>query len=132
MNAKNQKLLNDDDDLEFLQSLKNDFYTETQESLEKCEASLLNYESTKSELSILDYKRTLHSIKGSAKAVDEADFALLVHKIEDTIAGNKDATFFDINFKFLDFAKNYIDSLKTNESQDAAIAIKAMEDLFKS
>jgi chemotaxis protein histidine kinase CheA len=130
MNAKKDMLLSDDEDLEFLQSLKNDFYLETIESFEKAEASLLSFESTKNDLSLLDYKRTLHSVKGSAKAVDEAEFAVLLHKLEDSITGEKNDHFFDINFKFLDFAKKYIESSKSNNESDMHLMLKSLNSLF--
>ncbi len=112
-------ILSSDEDLEFLQSLKKDFYIETMDSIEKAESLLLNFESKQDELSLLDYKRILHSIKGSAKAIDEAEFALLVHKVEDSILKDKNAAFFDLNFQFIDFCKNYID-LKRSEDDDGA------------
>ncbi len=129
MNQKKSALLNDDEDLEFLKSLKNDFFIEAWDSLEKAEASLLLYESKSSDLDLMDYKRTLHSIKGSAKAVDEADFALCLHKIEDTIATTKNEKFFEINFNFLDLAKNYISHSKQG-SDDAIQDLKKIKEIL--
>ncbi len=130
MNLKKSTLLNESEDLEFLKSLKIDFFVEAEDSLEKAEASLLQYEQKSSDLDLMDYKRCLHSIKGSAKAVDESDFALCLHKIEDTINSNRSETFFEINFKFLDYAKNYIKHSKQG-IDDANNDMLRMKELFK-
>lgn len=116
MNNKNNKILSSDEDLEFLASLRKDFFIEGKDRLLEAEVALLDFESTQNELKLLDYKRILHSVKGSAKAVEEIDYATLVHKIEDRIQGSVDEQFFDLNLKFIDISKQYFEaSLKEED-----------------
>lgn len=124
-------ILNSDEDLEFLQSLKNDFYVETKDSVERAESLLLNFESSKDELSLLDYKRLLHSVKGSAKAVEEAEYAMIVHKVEDSIAGDKGEAFFELNFKFLDISKNYLEMARSGDFDSAQAVLDEFKSLLK-
>ena len=115
MSLKEKTLLNDDDDLEFLKNLKEEFYIETADSLEKSETLLLDFEETQNELKKLEYKRILHSIKGSAKAVDEDKFASIIHLIEDSLINLAADSSMDMQFKLLDASLNYIRLKKQND-----------------
>lgn len=118
MNLKAKKLLNDDEDAAFLQSLREDFYLETLDSMEKSEAALLDFEASQNELKKLEYKRILHSIKGSAKAVGDDAFAKIIHVIEDSLSSVSHDSM-DFHLKFLDAAREYI-KLRMQGSDDSA------------
>jgi chemotaxis protein histidine kinase CheA len=118
MSSKSASILSSDEDREFLLGLKKDFFIETKDSIEKAEKLILDFEENEDELVLLEYKRLLHSIKGSAKAVDENVYALIVHKVEDRIQGIKDEVFFDKNLKFLDLSKQYIQSFLNGENSE--------------
>lgn len=129
--TKGNSLLNSDDDLEFLQSLKDDFYVETLDSLEKSEAILLEFEDTHNELKKLEYKRILHSIKGSAKAVEEERFAKIVHTIEDSLSCVSTESM-DFQFQFLDASHEYMKMRKQNDDSGADKQLSELETLIKA
>lgn len=94
----------DNEDLEFLKTLQLEFIGETTDSLLSCEDCLIKYEKQKSPEVLREYLRILHSIKGSARAVEFEKIAMTVHKLEGL--GNKpDAE------NFVEFSLKSIDSL---------------------
>ncbi len=108
MNTK-QNSLHNDEDLEFLASLRKEFFIDALESLEKAEKIILEFENGKDENLISEYKRILHSIKGSAKAVEENDLAHCIHTIEDKLKEKESKdNFVDYQLGYLDLAKNYL------------------------
>lgn len=131
MNVKAKTLLNEDEDQEFLKSLKEDFYVETLDSFEKSEASLLDFESTQNELKKLEYKRILHSVKGSAKAVGEDHFAKVVHQVEDSL-GCVDNEAVNFHFKFLDIGREYVRARMKGDDSLATSFLLEMENIIKS
>lgn len=123
-------MLDSDEDLEFLQSLREDFYVETLDSLEKSEAILLEFEDTHNELKKLEYKRILHSIKGSAKAVEEDRFAKIVHIIEDSLSCVSTESI-DFQFQFIDASLEYMKMRKQNDSLGSEKKLDEIEALIK-
>jgi chemotaxis protein histidine kinase CheA len=130
MNQKSNSLLNDDDD-EFLKALRDDFFVETNDSFEKCESLLLNYEETQNELKLIEYKRILHSIKGSAKAVSEDEFANVIHLLEDTLISKSKDGLIDFQLKILDSVSSYINAMKENDETSASAALAVAVNLLK-
>ena len=93
--------MNNDEDKEFLISLRDDFLIETKESLEKCEKLLLDLEINYSEEHFKEYLRVLHSMKGSARAVELAIYSSLFHYLESQ-ALKKDPAYIDTTLKIID------------------------------
>lgn len=129
--SANQKLLSDSEDLEFLKSLKEDFYTETVDSLEKSEALLLDFEQTQNDFKKVEYKRILHSIKGSAKAVEEDHFAKCIHLIEDSLMNLAPDSSMDLQLKLLDACLQYVKFKKYNEIENAEEKLSELDAILK-
>lgn len=103
------------EDLEFLESLKQDFIEETMENLEKCEECLLKFERDKSEDHIREYLRLLHSIKGSARAVDFDKVGTTIHQIETLGHKNQEPTFVEISLSLVDDLRDVMGLIKSGD-----------------
>lgn len=107
------------EDAEFLESLRKDFVEETFDLLSKCEESLLNYEQGFEESFYLDYMRRLHSIKGSARAVEFDLIASTVHIIESIGQKNKREKFVELSLSSLDSIRNSLEFIKNDQLKEA-------------
>ncbi len=70
------------DDRDFLEQLKTEFIDNLQFDIGSCEELLLKYEKDGSEQHITDLLRVMHSMKGSAHAVEMHDIAAVLHELE--------------------------------------------------
>lgn len=123
MNKKNKSISTVEEDLEFYISLRNDYFLEARERIKIAEKILLDYENNlENNLLLDDYKRILHSLKGSAKAVEENSYATLVHEVEESFLDLKDEKFFKLNFNFLDLSQQYVQAFL--EDRDSEMVIK--------
>jgi chemotaxis protein histidine kinase CheA len=120
-----------DEDKEFLESLRKDFIEESADLLEKCEESLLNYEKSFSENFYNEYMRTLHSIKGSARAVEYDSFASTIHLTESLGQKYKQSEFVEKSLFSLDGIKAALELLKNNNGQEAEITLRGLSEKIK-
>ena len=115
-----------EEDAEFLAILKQEFVEETPENLEECERYLMDYHDNGDEELIVDLKRKIHSIKGSAKAVDMPELSDALHYFEDRIdslltSGEKEKIY-DEGLRVVDSVKLYLTSVE-DESEDTSILV---------
>lgn len=111
------------DDLEFLESLKKDFLEECQGNLEKCEECLLNFEQNKNDDEIRSYLRVLHSIKGSAKAVEYNKMAAAIHQIESLGSNTGHPQFIEVSLSLLDELKDVLKTIKAGGDSEAEVKL---------
>lgn len=70
------------DDSDFLEQLKTEFIDNLQFDISSCEELLLKYEKNGGDQHITDLLRVMHSMKGSAHAVEMHDIANVLHELE--------------------------------------------------
>lgn len=104
-----------DDDLEFLQTLRLEFIGETTDSLNLCENCLINYEKSKNPDQIRELLRCLHSIKGSSRAVEFEKFAMTVHKIESLGSNLEDPNFVEHSLFAVDKLRDSLQFVRNDE-----------------
>ena len=91
-----------DGEEELIVHLRDEFCLEGQEALFACEGILLNMDRDgQSEELIREFNRLLHSIKGSAAAVEMVIMTKVIHKFE-TYIGKRDDSLVDISFHVID------------------------------
>jgi chemotaxis protein histidine kinase CheA len=115
-----------EEDQEFLESLKKDFIEETFDLLLKCEESLLNFEKKYEEEYFQEYMRLIHSIKGSARAVEFDLVASTIHLIEGLGQKSKDHTFVELSLLSIDGIRESLVFIKNNNQQDMEITLKTI------
>lgn len=115
-----------EEDAEFLESLRKDFVEETFDLLNKCEECLLNYENGFDEIHYQDYMRRLHSIKGSARAVEFDLIASTIHLIESVGQKTQKEKFVELSLSSLDGVKNAIEFIKNGQTNDADSNLKEL------
>lgn len=103
------------EDQEFLESLRKDFLDDTFDLLVKCEDSLLNFEKSFDEVFFQEYMRLIHSIKGSARAVEFDSIASTLHLIESLGQKSKDHTFIEMSLSSIDAIKDALQFVKDND-----------------
>lgn len=109
----------DKDELEFLKELRDEFFQDTPEQLDACEESILAFKNTNDKVHVDKLKRTIHSLKGSAQAIDLAKMANFLHKFEtilstsNNIGINDNAKMINFMLSFLDNIRIYLSTLKT-------------------
>lgn len=113
-----------DEDQEFLESLKVDFIEETLENLEKCEECLLKYENNKEDGRLREYLRLLHSIKGSARAVEFDMVASAIHQIEALGQKAADPQFVELSLSLVDDIREVMKVLKEKDIAEMEIKLK--------
>lgn len=118
-----------DEDQEFLDSLRKDFIDEAFDLLLKCEESLLNFEKKFDEIYFREYMRIIHSIKGSARAVEFDSIASTIHLIESLGQKSKDHLFVENSLTSIDGIRKALEFIKNNnpsmmESTLASVVLK--------
>src|SRR3989339_756532 len=115
------------EDQEFLETLKEEFFAEAEDSLDECEKILMNLESksAKSE-DVKNYKRILHSMKGSAHAVDLKKLAEALHKMEDLIQNGDEPKAIDLSLKFIDLIRSFVELARQGEDAKACSDLAAI------
>jgi chemotaxis protein histidine kinase CheA len=104
-----------DEDLEFLKTLQLEFIGETTDSLLLCEDCLIKYEKQKSPELLQKYLRILHSIKGSARAVEFEKIAMTVHKVEGLGSKPDSEIFVELSLKSIDTLREAIEYIRSGE-----------------
>ncbi len=105
----------ENDDLEFLKTLQLEFIGETTDSLLQCEDCLIKYEKQKDPEILREYLRYLHSIKGSARAVEFEKIAMTIHKVEG-LGSKPDAPhFIENSLKSIDTLREAIEFIRSGE-----------------
>jgi chemotaxis protein histidine kinase CheA len=74
--------MNDD---EFLESLREDFTAESTDLLETAESEVLQFEKDNNPQHLIEVNRSLHSLKGSARAVGYSEYSEVLHNLETAI-----------------------------------------------
>lgn len=105
----------EDDDLEFLRTLQLEFIGETTDSLLGCEDCLIKYEKQKSPEVLREYLRLLHSIKGSARAVEFEKIAMTIHKVEGLGSKPEAENFIELSLKSIDTLREAIELIRSGE-----------------
>lgn len=116
----------DDQDLEFLEVLRSEFYSEATETLNVCE-DILNkvpHEPTNKQL-LLDYKTTLHTLKGSSHAVEYFKLASVITLIEETVLELVDDTnrLVSVNLSLLSLVHKIIEFFRNGDEKKAMLII---------
>lgn len=126
--------MDSDEDKEFLETLKSEFYGEAKEGFEKCENLLLEYKESADAKKIDEFMRVLHSMKGSARAVDLNDIAACFHAVETKCLDlkAKGDTNIDSMLAYLDKFNEYIDLMAANDPDTAAMIIADLQSTLKS
>jgi len=75
----------DKEESEFLEELKEEFLDGVFFELDDCEEFILKFEKSADRNDLLELKKKLHSMKGSAQAVQIDNVAEYLHKLESTI-----------------------------------------------
>lgn len=105
----------ENDDSEFLRTLQLEFIGETSDSLIGCEDCLIKYEKQKSDDVLREYLRILHSIKGSARAVEFEKIAQTIHKVEGLGSKPDDELFIELSLKSVDTLREAIELIRSGE-----------------
>lgn len=100
----------DNDELEFLKELRDEFFQDTPEQLDSCEECILAFKDSGDKTNLDKLKRTIHSLKGSAQAVDLAKMASFFHKFETILAASAAC---QDRVKIVNFLLTFIDSTRT-------------------
>lgn len=108
----------EDDDSEFLAELREEFFTEAKETLLECENILINIENGDSS-GFDQYKRQLHSLKGSAHAVDLKKIAAILHTMEDWIKDNKITEIVEISLTTIDYIRQAVEASDSGDEAGA-------------
>ncbi len=120
------------EDLEFLENLKSEFYDEAYEFLNDCESVILQYEKQPESELTKEYMRILHSMKGSAKAVDLDRIAHALHLMESKCTESDSPTFVNETLKAIDCLRESLDSFRNHDydsgGQSIESLIKSLED----
>ncbi len=115
-----------DEDQEFLESLRCDFVIEASEMLAKCEESLLNYEVEFNISFYQEYMRFIHSMKGSARAVEFNTFASTIHNIESIGQKSKDQQFVELSLKLIDEMKEVVNLMKSRDYEQMELKLTSI------
>ena len=115
----------DAEDLEFLESLKQDFIEECLESLQKCEECLLSFEKNKSDEVLREYLRVLHSIKGSSRAVEFDKIAKAVHQIESLGQKTNEPQFVELSLSLVDDLRDAVELIRQNQMDEMEAKLDA-------
>lgn len=78
------------DDIEFLNQLRKEFLESVSFELPNCEELLMDYEKNQDFEALVKLMRILHSLKGSAQAVEMTEFSQALHAFESTCVLQKD------------------------------------------
>ncbi|MBP9681986.1 MAG: Hpt domain-containing protein [Bacteriovorax sp.] len=120
-----------DEDKEFLESLRKDFIEEASDLLLKCEESLLNYEKNFEESYFQEYMRVLHSMKGSSRAVEFDSFASTIHQIESLGQKSKDQQFVEKSLNSIDGLKASLDMIRNENTDESENILKGILEKLK-
>ena len=108
--------MTNNDDKEFLNKLRGEFYIEAQELLNDCQAILENMGEHNWDDFLAIYMANLHNVKGSSKAAEFDLFSEVIHLMEemrdDKISHPR---FQDISFKLLSALSNSLEKMKKGE-----------------
>ncbi len=112
----------DDQDLEFLAVLRSEFYSEATETLNACE-DILNkiLQDQQNKQLLLDYKTTLHTLKGSSHAVEYFKMASVITLIEETVLelNNEIDRLVSVNLSLLSLVHKIVDFLRSGDEVKA-------------
>ncbi|MBF0312552.1 MAG: Hpt domain-containing protein [Oligoflexia bacterium] len=115
----------DQDELEFLNEIRVDFYKDAPDQLNSCEEYILKYKDSGDIEEIGKLKRVVHSLKGSAQAVEFMKMANYFHLFENVLVKNIDALKQD---PYIDFMLNFVDNIrKYTECFQHKIPVEDME-----
>lgn len=117
----------DDQDLEFFEVLRSEFYSEATETLNVCEDILNKIPSDpENKQLLLDYKTTLHTLKGSSHAVEYFKLASVITLIEETVVELVDDSnrLVSVNLSLLSLVHKVIEFLRGGEEDKANLIIE--------
>jgi two-component system chemotaxis sensor kinase CheA len=106
--------MNDD---EFLASLREDFAMESHDLLDAAESEILLMEKDQNTQHLIEINRSLHSLKGSARAVGFTEFSQILHEVETLIS--KASKPLNHSTQFLTHLLQIIDAFKNLTSAHA-------------
>lgn len=113
-----------DDEKEFLEVLRGEFFGEASEALDNCESVILAYENSTDPEQITELKRLLHSIKGSSRAVDLMDLSETLHVFESRceleVQNSNPSEFVKVSLKCVDGIRNYLESVQEGNESGAS------------
>lgn len=108
----------DQDEQELIQQLRLEFFHTTEDDLLQCEQCILKFEVDRSIAHIQTLKRLIHSLKGSAKAIDFYALADRLHHFESELdldlASNDHKKLVNAALKQIDNFRAQIELLKTS------------------
>lgn len=103
------------DDVEFLNQLKKEFLDGMVLEIPVCEELVMEYEKSENYDSLIKLMRILHSLKGSAQAVDMLHVSNTLHAIETFCLSQKDKKI--PTTSFVSQLLNHLDALKEEKSR---------------
>lgn len=114
---------NDTDD-DFILELQKQFFLDCKELFSTAESSLIEFESSQSKEALKALLRSLHSIKGGARAVGFDALAIFMHEMESQIVQQNNSI--DINYflKKLDSVVEHVNLLAQNKHKNAEDVLK--------
>ena len=118
------------DDKEFIRSLQIEFYDEAKDSLTECEGVILKWDSEKDEEHLKEYMRILHSMKGSARAVDMHKMAEVIHLMESKCSNMPD-NFVDLTLAGIDRLQEYVSHMNDENEAEADPILDELLEKFK-
>ena len=108
---------------ELMAELLQDFLETTPEILEDIEAKLMNIQESESIEEVLDVKRMLHSLKGSAQAIDLKVIGDEIHNLETVIDTNVTAKsitgVYDNTMGFVDGLRKVLSGLADGQTEES-------------
>lgn len=117
----------DGEDLEFLETLRSEFYSEATETLNECEDILFSFRNNAGDEQLLiDYKTTLHTLKGSSHAVEYFKLAQVITLMEETVIELKQEPekLISFNLSLISIVHRHLSLLKNGETKAAELILK--------
>lgn len=106
----------ENEDIEFLNKLRGEFFTEVQDLLNDCQAILENMADCNWDDFLGLYMANLHNIKGSSKAAEFDQFSDVIHMMEEMRGDNiPNQRFQDISLKMLSTLSTSLEKMKAGE-----------------
>ncbi len=106
-------------DKKIVQQLQEQFFEECSDLFSAVENSLLEIEKSGGDDDRKTLLRSLHSIKGSSRAVGFEALAVFAHQLETQISNSQNKLDFSFMFQALDLMVEYVKLLKQNQIKEA-------------
>jgi chemotaxis protein histidine kinase CheA len=121
------------EDSAFLDGLKKDFLDESRLELDAWEENLLDYDSDGDSSYLDDFKRQVHSMKGSSAAIGLVEANQILHELENWLqraqSGMSRKDMVTSALKFVDQMRVYCSALANKDNAKVTAAAQALKSL---